>query len=61
MKISTLELRPFQVIKCPAVAFALRAKAPKFLGKRQNIFNTAGHFIFWRSLILTHSRLANHK
>ncbi|AUB37978.1 hypothetical protein COO91_03932 [Nostoc flagelliforme CCNUN1] len=39
-----------QQIKCPAVAFALRAKAPRYIGCAKNIIDTAGHFIFWKCL-----------
>ncbi len=34
-----------QVIKCPAIASALRAEAPRDFGLVKNIIETAGHFI----------------
>lgn len=37
-------------IKCLAVAFAFKAKAPKYLGCAKNIIDPAGHFISWISL-----------
>ncbi|MBW4429610.1 MAG: hypothetical protein KME50_35945 [Nostoc desertorum CM1-VF14] len=39
------------IIKCPAVAFDLRSKAPKSLGFANKIIETAGHFISWISRI----------
>src|SRR6478752_3536898 len=46
-KFYTIVVRPLPIIKCPAVAFALRAKAPRYLGCAKNIIDTAGHFISW--------------
>jgi hypothetical protein len=48
-------LREIQEIKCPAVAFAFKAKAPEYLGFAKNIVDTAGHFIIAKGLIKTES------